>query len=120
MNHFLRSTSSARTRADVRLWDAVTAEALVELRNHDNFVFCVDVHSNLVVTGSFDETVKLWDIRTGDCISTLPAGTHPKAFRYLATRAVVCIAKNVQKTLDTHRVAHQMNVANACTRKLAQ
>lgn len=61
----------------VRLWDAVTTEAMVEMRDHDNFVFCVDVHSNLVVTGSFDETVKLWDIRTGDCISTLPAHSDP-------------------------------------------
>lgn len=62
----------------VRLWDAVTSEALVELRNHDNFVFCVDQSiRNMVVTGSFDETVKLWDIRTGDCVSTLPAHSDP-------------------------------------------
>jgi len=49
----------------VRLWDAVTNDCAVELRGHDNFVFCVDQHHSTVVTGSFDETVKLWDIRTG-------------------------------------------------------
>jgi COMPASS component SWD3 len=61
----------------VRLWDAVTAECMVEFRGHDNFVFCVDQCSSMVVSGSFDETVKLWDVRSGDCVSTLPAHSDP-------------------------------------------
>lgn len=63
----------------LRLWDAQTAEALVEFRGHSNFVFCVKFNpqSNLLVSGSFDETVKLWDVRTGDCVSTLPAHSDP-------------------------------------------
>ena len=63
----------------LRLWDANTAEALVEFRGHSNFVFCVrfNPQSNLLVSGSFDETVKLWDVRTGDCVSTLPAHSDP-------------------------------------------
>lgn len=55
----------------VRLWDAVTNDCAVELRGHDNFVFCVDQHHSTVVTGSFDETVKLWDIRTGGTLAVL-------------------------------------------------
>jgi COMPASS component SWD3 len=61
----------------VRLWDAITSEALLELRGHNSFVFCVDQHHAMVVTGSFDETVKLWDVRSGDCVSTLPAHSDP-------------------------------------------
>lgn len=61
----------------VRLWDAITGEALVELRGHSSFVFCVDQYQSMAVTGSFDETVKLWDIRSGDCISTIPAHSDP-------------------------------------------
>jgi len=62
-----------------RLWDAVTGEALVEFRGHDNFVFCCDFNpqSNLISTGSFDETVKLWDVRSGECVSTFPAHSDP-------------------------------------------
>lgn len=60
-----------------RIWDAVTAETLVELKGHDNFVFCIDQYHNMVATGSFDESVKLWDIRTGDCFTTLPAHSDP-------------------------------------------
>jgi WD40 repeat protein len=33
--------------------------------------------STLIVSGSFDETVKLWDVKTGKCLKTLPAHTDP-------------------------------------------
>ena len=26
---------------------------------------------------SFDETVKLWDVRSGECVATLPAHSNP-------------------------------------------
>ena len=59
LNYFL----FAVVLLQVRLWDAVTGDTLVEYRGHDNFVFCVDQHEHMVVTGSFDETVKIWDVR---------------------------------------------------------
>ena len=79
----------------VRLWDAVTSEALVELKGHDNFVFCVDQTHSTVATGSFDESVKLWDIRTGDCVSTLPAHSDPvTAVSLSRDGTVVCSASH--------------------------
>lgn len=40
---------------------------------------CVNFNpqSNLIVSGSFDETVRIWDVKTGRCIKTLPAHSDP-------------------------------------------
>mmetsp|Transcript_12142 Transcript_12142/g.22739 ORF Transcript_12142/g.22739 Transcript_12142/m.22739 type:complete len:479 (-) Transcript_12142:79-1515(-) len=57
----------------------VINESLVEFKGHSNFCFSVKFNpqGNLLVSGSFDETVKIWDIRTGECVSTLPAHSDP-------------------------------------------
>ena len=61
----------------LRVWDAISGDALLELRGHNSFVFSVDQSINMLVSGSFDETVKLWDLRSGECIQTLPAHSDP-------------------------------------------
>ena len=68
-----------------------------ELKGHTNFVFCVNFNpeSNLLVSGGFDETVRVWDVArgtfnawarlyapintnsTGRTIKTLPAHSDP-------------------------------------------
>lgn len=42
-------------------------------------MFCVSYNpqSNLIVSGSFDESVKIWDVRRGVCLKTLPAHSQP-------------------------------------------
>ena len=49
----------------------LTGDALVEYRGHDSFVFCVDQYQHMIVSGSFDETVKLWDVSTSSTSSVL-------------------------------------------------
>lgn len=71
-------------------------ETVVVLKGHTNFVFCINFSpkSNLLVSGGFDETVRMWDVARGafgvlqrllvpTCISagrtlkTLPAHSDP-------------------------------------------
>ena len=57
----------------------VISDALVEFKGHSNFCFSVNFnpHGNLLVSGSSDETVKVWDVRTVECVLTLPAYSDP-------------------------------------------
>jgi COMPASS component SWD3 len=54
-------------------------EMLKTLRGHTNFVFCVNFNpqSNLIVSGSFDESVRIWEVKTGKCLKALPAHSEP-------------------------------------------
>ena len=46
---------------------------------HTHYVFCVNYHpnGNMIVSGSFDETIRIWDVRRGSCIKTMPAHADP-------------------------------------------
>ena len=44
-------------------------------KDHQNGVTCVDFDDNLLASGSYDTTVKVWDINTGDCLRTLTGHT---------------------------------------------
>ncbi|VDN32920.1 unnamed protein product [Gongylonema pulchrum] len=76
----------------VRVWDVKTGaciktlpahsdpcKCMKTLKGHSNYVFCCNFNpqSSLIVSGSFDESVRVWDVKTGACIKTLPAHSDP-------------------------------------------
>lgn len=85
---FLASASDDRT---VCIWDVTTGELLKTLRGHSNYVFCVKFNkqSNLLCSGSYDESIRLWDVKgryhyiarlsvlEGRCIRPIPAHSDP-------------------------------------------
>lgn len=38
---------------------------------HQASVRCLEIHGDLVVSGSYDTTAKIWKISTGECLRTL-------------------------------------------------
>ena len=47
------------------------------LNGHTNGVLClVRVNEDLIASGSKDKSIKIWDMRTGQCIQTLNGHTH--------------------------------------------
>ena len=86
VNEVRLHTSPARHKEEVvvgdlnsRLSNVAQGEALKTLQGHTNYIMCVNFNpqSNLIVSGSFDETVRIWDVKTGRCIKTLPAHSDP-------------------------------------------
>lgn len=53
----------------LQVWELSSGKCLKTLKGHSNYVFCCNFNpqSNLIVSGSFDESVRIWDVRTGEC-----------------------------------------------------
>lgn len=55
------------------MWDTETGTELLSLEEHKNVVYTMAFNNpfgNLVMTGSFDKTAKIWDSVTGECKNT--------------------------------------------------
>ena len=67
----------------MRLWDLVTGETLRTLEGHTSGVNAVAVLANgrRALSGSSDNTLRLWDLASGECLA-----------EYYADAAVGCVA----------------------------
>eukprot|EP00041_Stephanoeca_diplocostata_P038783 m.1554294 g.1554294 ORF g.1554294 m.1554294 type:complete len:330 (-) comp25270_c1_seq39:7473-8462(-) len=54
-------------------WYSHNGERLGSYEGHNGTVWCVDVRwdSSLLITGSADNSCRLWDVRTGECICAI-------------------------------------------------
>lgn len=66
------------------------------IKAHDNGVMCLQFDDNILATGSYDTTIKIWNIKTGQHIKTL-AG-HTAGIRTLQFNGKVLISGSLDKT----------------------
>ena len=66
-------------------------------RGHQNGVMCLQFDENILATGSYDNTIKIWDIETGECLRTLTG--HTLGIRSLQFDDTKLISGSLDKTL---------------------
>jgi WD40 repeat protein len=48
-------------------------DKLNNFHGHCGPIWCIDSHDDYLFTGSYDKTIKIWHLKTGNCLSTLRA-----------------------------------------------
>jgi WD40 repeat protein len=59
------------------------------LKGHTNYVLSVFAKDNMIISGSYDKTIKIWDIDTGSCLKTLEGHTYSVRSVYVKDNLIV-------------------------------
>jgi WD40 repeat protein len=49
----------------IKVWDIRTGECVRNMEGHTEFVSCIDTATDLVISGAYDGTVRIWNSETG-------------------------------------------------------
>jgi F-box/WD-40 domain protein MET30 len=66
-------------------------------KGHTNGVMCLQFDDNILATGSYDSSIKIWDIETGECLRTLRG--HTSGVRALQFDDTKLISGSLDRTL---------------------
>ncbi|KAH4223382.1 hypothetical protein HBI06_135080 [Parastagonospora nodorum] len=66
-------------------------------KGHENGVMCLQFDDQVLITGSYDATVKVWDIKTGEEIRTLKG--HTQGIRCLQFTESTLVTGSLDKTI---------------------
>ncbi|KAK4281109.1 hypothetical protein QN277_012641 [Acacia crassicarpa] len=118
----------------VKYWDVAGQTPISELRGHKDYVRCGDsspINTDIFVTGSYDHTVKLWDMRVADRKSVMEVhhGKPVEDVIFLPSGGLIATAGgNSVKLWDllgggkllSSMESHNMTVKSICVGKIGR
>ena len=101
---------------DIQVWStkSILKVLLKTMPGHQHRVHSLQLKNNLVVSGSDDKTVKIWDIETGQCLSKLEGHNHwITSVRFDTTRIVSASWDKTIKIWDLEAALDTNNASDA-------
>ena len=72
------------------------------LEGHTSSIWSIAIKDNLIISGSSDEKIKIWDIYSGECIKTLEG--HTDSVISVAIKDNLIISGSNDKTIRIHPI----------------
>ncbi|HEV3378106.1 MAG TPA: WD40 repeat domain-containing protein, partial [Thermoleophilaceae bacterium] len=93
----------------VKIYDVDTGRARATLRGHNQFVTSVSFSANgrLLVTGSEDDTARVWEVRRRRVVAVLPAGGNVNAARFVPGRGLAVATAGDDRRVRLWQLAPQ-------------
>ena len=89
--------------------DVQSGLLLKTLQGHTEVVRTLQFDSEKVVSGSYDGTVRIWNIKTGDCMLKLPHHSNSRIFKVIFndTKIVSCLQSGLIVIYNfAHNIPH--------------
>ena len=94
--NFYISTSSD---SQAQVYEHTTHTPLFTLNGHQELIMsaCIHEESNRIATASSDGTIKIWNLKNGECLSTIPVGQHIFGVCFNAPASHIYVAAHDKK-----------------------
>lgn len=73
------------------LWDIATEKSINSFREHTDYIRAGAINpvsENVILSGSYDNTIKMWDVRSSSCVMTLTHGSPLESLVFLPTGGI--------------------------------
>ncbi len=89
-NGYAASASADKT---INVWDSLTWTSIQTYKNHTNSIYSLDqIDNDTIVSGSWDYTIQIWRISTGETLKVINVGVYVYAVRVISIeyKQIVC------------------------------
>lgn len=83
---------SASSDKSLRIWDIPSQTSTMIFDEHQDYIKTAAISSNLIISGSYDQTVKIWDPRMSKSVHTWNVGAPIESLQLLPGDGLLAVA----------------------------